>query len=132
MQEKQQNITKAGGKALILQGSCLNYNLERYSCFVENVNIVGSLVDSSLVVETRQGCLCVCTYACATNNCPSVLGCVTCVSYMCMRLCICLIITNSCPGRNVETIVLEKRQLTALFGQNQSFLAMPRIVSARY
>ena len=45
---------------------------------------VGSLVDSSLVVETRQGCLCVCTYACATNNCPSVLGSVICVLHMCM------------------------------------------------
>ena len=83
MQKTKQKITRAGGKGLILQGSCLNYNLERYSCFVENVNILGSLVDSSLVIETRQGCLCVCIYVCATNNYPSVLGCVTFVLHMC-------------------------------------------------
>ena len=39
---------------LSLQGSCLNYNLERYSCFIENIDIMGNLVDNVVYRETRK------------------------------------------------------------------------------
>ena len=66
-------------RGFILQGSCLNYNLERYSCFVENIDIVGSGgVGSPEIKETRQDCLCVCVpaYVCVVNNCTM---------YMCLK-----------------------------------------------
>ena len=39
---------------LNLQGSCLNYNLERYSCFMENIEIDGSLVGDYVPKATRK------------------------------------------------------------------------------
>ena len=42
-------------RRLSLQGSCLNYNLERYSCFMENIEISGSVVAGGYVPkETRK------------------------------------------------------------------------------
>ena len=37
-----------------LQGSCLNYNLERYSCFIADIETGGSLVDGYEVKESRK------------------------------------------------------------------------------
>ena len=39
---------------LNLQGSCLNYNLERYSCFMENIEIDGSLIGDYVPKATRK------------------------------------------------------------------------------
>ena len=42
-------------RRLNLQGSCLNYNLERYSCFMENIEISGSVVAGGYAPkETRK------------------------------------------------------------------------------
>ena len=42
-------------RRLSLQGSCLNYNLERYSCFMENIEISGSVVAGGYAPkETRK------------------------------------------------------------------------------
>ena len=51
---KSQLSKEVGPKPYSLQGSCLNYNLERYSCFIADIETGGSLVDGYEVKESRK------------------------------------------------------------------------------
>ena len=89
----------------MLQGYCLNYNLERHSCFIENIDIMGDLVDDVVYRETRED----------IQN---------------VKFLITSPIAN--PGKTAEIIARQRQQQRALFGQSQTSLAMPSFAFARF